>query len=748
MIGRQGHWLAAMVLVALVPSVARSAIRYDPQTRVFRLDSRDTSYAFRIGADGKLRPLYWGIRRDDAQPFTIVAADPAPNDVASSQAAQEYPGQGGGLDREPSLKLAFANGNRDLVLHYVSHAIAGDELTVQLADINEAVAVELHYAIDEATGIIARSATVINRTNAPVRIDQMMAASYTLPRADGYQMRYLTGRWTGEFTVRSRPVDGAATVLESRNGNTGHQASPWLALTSDAATDEEHGAVWFAALGWSGSWRIVTEQDDNGLVRLTGGFNPYDFAYTLRPGEQLASPIFYGGFAPAGFGDASRRMHRFQRAQILPHRRGALPLRKVLYNSWEATLFDVNEAGQIALADKAAALGVERFVIDDGWFGSRKDDRAGLGDWTVNAAKFPNGLGKVIAHVHRLGMEFGLWVEPEMVNPDSDLYRAHPDWVVHFPGRPRSETRNQLVLNLARPDVRDHVLAVMDRLLRDNRIDFIKWDHNRNLSEPGWPGLAAADQQRLYVDYVRNLYWIFAELRRRHPNVEFESCASGGGRVDLGIMAFTDQMWVSDNTDPFDRLAIQHGFSQGYAPAVMMAWVTGSPSWTNNRATSLRYRFLSAMQGGLGIGDKLSRWTPEESAIATRLVADYKSIRMTVQQGDLYRLVSPTRGSGNSMTLSVASDRRQAVLFTFAHRDPAATTRGPVKLLGLDPAIMYRARMVGGEALPAGVAVEASGAQWMAQGVAIPLTGDYQAAALVLEAVAPQVPRRFSNGRQ
>ena len=730
-LARHVIWLVAMGMSLLAPSAACSAIRYDPQTRIFRLDSRDTSYAFRIGDDGKLRPLYWGARRADAMPFPAAAADPLPGDVASSQAAQEYPGQGGGLDREPSLKLAFQNGHRDVVLRYVSHEIAGDRLTVRLADISEAVAVELHYAIDEVTGILARSATVINRTGAPVRIDQMMAASYTLPRADGYRMRYLTGRWTGEFSVRSRPVDGAATVLESRNGNTGHQSNPWLALTSDAAADEEHGAVWFAALGWSGSWRIVTEQDDNGLVRVTGGYNPYDFAYSLRPGEQLSSPIFYGGFAPAGFGDASRRMHRFQRAQLLPRRGGALPVRKILYNSWEATLFDVNEAGQIALADKAAALGVERFVIDDGWFGSRKDDRAGLGDWTVNAAKFPNGLGKVIAHVRRLGMEFGLWVEPEMVNPDSDLYRAHPDWVVHFPGRPQSQTRNQLVLNLARPDVRDHVLAVMDRLLRDNRIDFVKWDHNRNLSEPGWPGLAAGDQQRLYVDYVRNLYWIFAELRRRHPNVEFESCASGGGRVDLGIMALTDQMWVSDNTDPFDRLAIQDGFTQGYAPAAMMAWVTGSPSWTSNRATPLRYRFLSAMQGGLGIGDRVDRWTAAETAMAQQMVADYKMIRATVQQGDLYRLISPSSGAGRSVTLSVSADRQQAVLFSFSHQ---TKVDAPIMLRGLDPAKIYRARMIGGDPLPDGVPAEASGAMWLAQGANMPMSGDYQATAMVLEA--------------
>ncbi len=725
--------LGTALLIAIglgVAMPASASIRFDAQARIFRLDSRDVSYAFGIGADGKLRPVYWGGRRGDDQPFALPK-EPSAIDVASAQMAQEYPGQGGGLDREASLKVAFADGGRDLVLRYVAHRIDGDALTVELADIRAPVAVALHYAIDEATGIVTRSATVTNGTRNALRIDQMMAASWTLPAAQGYRMRYLTGRWTGEFALRTRPVDGAATVLESRHGNTGHQSSPWVAITDDPAADEEHGRVWTATLAWSGSWRIVTEQDESGQVRVTGGFNPYDFGYTLRPGEQLISPVFYGGFSPAGFGEASRRLHRFERAHLLPRPGGRLPLRKVLYNSWEATLFDVNEAGQIALADKAAAIGVERFVVDDGWFGARKDDHAGLGDWTVNPVKFPRGLKPLIDHVHGLGMDFGLWVEPEMVNADSDLYRAHPDWVIGFPGRPQSETRNQLVLNLARRDVRDFVLATMDRLLRDNRIDFVKWDHNRNWSEPGWATVAPQDQQRLYVDYVRNLYWLLAELRRRHPRVEFEACASGGGRVDLGIMPYSDQFWPSDNTDPVDRLAIQDGFSQAYAPAAMMAWVTGSPSWTNNRATPLRYRFLSAMQGGLGIGDRLDRWTPAETALAARMIADYKSMRETVQQGDLYRLISPQDGAGRSATLSVAADRRQAVLFAFSHAKPLAM---PLPLRGLDPARLYRARMAGGDPLPPGVPNEASGADWMARGATIPLAGDYQAAALILEA--------------
>ena len=254
--------------------------------------------------------------------------------------------------------------------------------------------------------------------------------------------------------------------------------------------------------------------------------------------------------------------------------------------------------------------------MDDGWFGQRKNDQAGLGDWYVNHQKFPRRLKPLIDKVHSLGMDFGLWVEPEMVNPDSDLYRKHPDWVLNFPGRPRTEGRNQLVLNLARPDVRAYVFDFLDKLLTDNQIAFLKWDYNRNWSEPGWSTAPIDEQKGVYVDFIRNLYSILTELRAKHPGVEIESCSGGGSRVDLGIMRLTDEVWPSDNTDAYDRLQIQNGFTYAYSPGVMMAWVTDSPSWANQRTLSLEYRFLSSMQGSLGIGANLNKWAPEDFTTA------------------------------------------------------------------------------------------------------------------------------------
>ncbi|WP_430635873.1 alpha-galactosidase [Sphingomonas hankookensis] len=369
----------------------------------------------------------------------------------------------------------------------------------------------------------------------------------------------------------------------------------------------------------------------------------------------------------------------------------------------------MNEAGQIALAERAATLGVERFVMDDGWFGGRNSDRAGLGDWSVNRTKFPNGLTPLIDKVKSLGMDFGLWVEPEMINADSDLYRAHPDWVMQFKGRPRSEGRNQLVLNLARTDVRDYMLATLDGLLKNNDIAFLKWDYNRNWSEPGWPNADVADQQAIYVAYVRNLYWILDELRKRHPGVEIESCSGGGGRIDMGIMARTDQMWPSDNTDPLDRMQIQDGYTQAYTPATMMAWVTDSPHWVNKRQTTLAFRFLSAMQGGLGIGTNLNKWQDIDFTIARAYVAAYKRIRATVQQGDLYRLNRPDDADPRWTNLYVSADRKQAALFTLVANTHKLDVMPAIALTGLDPNAQYRIE-IDGWADAAGH--RAAGRQW------------------------------------
>jgi alpha-galactosidase len=727
-----GVLVAASIGAAPVASPKDAVPRYDAAHRVFRLDAGDVTYAMGVNADGALQTLYWGARLSQDDPLGPAA--PAPErssfDPAGSLTPQEYSGWGGQMTATPALKLRLDDGNRDLVLRYDSHRIDKNALSIRLRDAQAGVTVDLRYTADAATGIVGRSAHIENAGKQALTIDNAAAATWNLPRGD-YSLRYLTGTWAGEWHLQTRAVTPGATVLESRRGSTGDENNPWFAIGRGDAWNEEHGDVWFGALAWSGSWRIQVDEDILGQVRVTGGYNPFDFAYRLQPGQGLDTPVFYAGYTGQGMGAASRLMHRFERERVLPGGAGA-KLRPVLYNSWEATEFKVDEAGQERLAEKAAALGVERFVVDDGWFGARDSDHAGLGDWVVNRRKFPNGLKPLIDKVHGLGMSFGLWVEPEMVNADSDLYRAHPDWVLNFPGRERSEGRHQLVLNLAREDVKAHVLEVLDGLLRDNDIQFLKWDYNRNWAEPGWPQMPADEQQKVYVAYVRNLYDILRELRARHPGVEIESCSGGGARVDLGIMALTDEVWPSDNTDPSDRLSIQDGFSQAYAPATMMAWVTGSPNWVNARSSSLDFRFLSAMQGGLGIGANLLEWTPAEEAMARDYIAEYKKIRATVQRGALYRLLSPQGRAPWSGTESVGADGRQVVLFAFQRQGEEARPFPTLALRGLDPAARYRVRSIHGKVAP-GTPESASGAYWMQRGIDIVMKGDLQAAGLVLD---------------
>ncbi len=743
LISRVALRLAAALMIGPLFMITSSlpaqppTVGFDPASKVFRLDGDGVSYAFGVNPRGELQQIYWGGRLGAADSFP--QAQPMPEwasfDASYSTTPQEYAGWGGGLFVEPALKVTFADGNRDLVLHYESHTTRADGIDVVLKDIERKIYVTLHYTMEPQSGILARSATIENREAQPVTVEQAAAAAWALPPAH-YMLNYLTGRWAGEWTLTQETIAPGARVIESRRGTTGHQANPWFAIQA-GNTDENHGDVWFGALAWSGSWRITVEQDQLDAVRVTGGFNPFDFGYVLHPGERLETPMFYGGYASNGLGGASRKLHRFEIDHILPHRVSADTApkpRPVIYNSWEATEFRVDEPGQMALAEKAAALGVDRFVMDDGWFGQRKDDHAGLGDWYVNQQKFPHGLKPLIDKVHSLGMDFGLWVEPEMVNPDSDLYRKHPDWVLNFPGRPRSEQRNQLVLNLARSDVRDYVLGLLDKLLTENDIAFLKWDYNRNWSEPGWDQLPPAEQKKVYVEFTRNLYSILAELGRKHPKVELESCSGGGGRVDLGILRYADEVWPSDNTDPFDRLTQQDGFTYAYTPQVMMAWVTDSPHWLNKRSTTLSYRMLSSMQGSLGIGANIAKWNGEEMATAKRLIAAYHQVQPTIVQGELYRLISPRNGSEFSATQTVSRDKSQSVVFAFVHSTQEGRLFPILRLKGLDPAQEYSLSPIEGKAR-AGTPQVASGAWWMNHGLEMNegFRGDFQGAAFRLD---------------
>ncbi|MFF7639420.1 alpha-galactosidase [Streptomyces canus] len=646
--------------------------------RTWILSGPASSYALHLTAEDELLHLHWGprITLADAE---ALAVRPLPEYwpfESPLDGREEYPVEGGPRFTRPALSVR-TDERRGTEWSFEAYDTEGDELRLRFRD--GGLTITLHYRMRD--DILERWVTLDNQDPAPVELLRADSATWTLPdREDGWRLSQLHGRWAAESLLTRAPLTYGEKVIGSRRGHTGHQHLPWVALDTDAT--EERGEVYGVALGWSGSWRIAVAQLPDARVQITGGAG-YDDSGLLRlaAGESFTTPVFAGLWSDGGFGGASRAWHAYQRAYVIPD---ADQDRPVLFNSWEATNFDISEEQQGTLARRAAAMGVELFVVDDGWFGARTSDRAGLGDWAPNPDRFPNGLKPLGEYVHGLGMQFGIWVEPEMINPDSELYRAHPDWVQYQTGRKRTEFRNQLVLNLAREDVQEYLWGQLDTLLSSAPIDYVKWDFNRCFTDAGWPG--ESYPQRLWVDHVRGFYALLDRLRAAHPGVAFESCSGGGGRIDLGVLSRTDQVWTSDNTDPLDRLAIQDGFSQIHPARVMAAWVTDSPNTQlNGRVSSLRFRFVSAMAGVLGVGGDLAEWTEEELAEAGRWVKLYKEIRPLVQHGDLYRL-RPPRG-GLSAVQYVRGD--EAVVLAWLQAQKYGEPVPSLRLRGLDPTASY-----------------------------------------------------------
>lgn len=727
-------------------SAVRSATTSAGQP-IWILNTANTAYVCGIDKYGMLQHVYWGPRlRADGDYGEPQPASPRfPHERNEGISQEEYPAWGDIKYCEPCLKATFADGVRAVVLQFKQATInpdppvtafapelvqaskfrtapssANDQanatpvLVLTLADACYGLEVDLCYRVWAAYDLIERWSVLRNTGDQPIRLEQTLSAMWNLPLHETYRLRTLGGRWGGETRIGESVLPIGKHVIESRRGLTSALANPWFALDRNAAASEITGDVWFGALAYSGSWKIVVESNAHGQTQLAGGINDFDSAWKLAPNETFATPAFIGGFSDCGFGLASRRLHRYAREVVMP-RATAAEMMPVLYNSWYVTEFDVNFANQAAAAEIAAELGVELFVMDDGWFGVRDDDTSGLGDWFVDTRKFPQGLQPLINHVNKLGMDFGIWVEPEMVNQQSQLYAAHPDWVYHFPNRPRSEARNQLVLNFGRADVQEYVLDALHKLLADHNIKFVKWDMNRSFSEPGWPDAEQGRDQEVWIRHVQGLYRIFAELRDRHPHVLFESCSSGGGRIDLGVLRYVDDFWLSDNVDPLDNIFMYEGYSQVYPAKAKMMWVNDTFDFTQREA-SLDFRFHQAMTGALGLGANLTKWSREEIGRAQEHIATYKSIRETVQHGDLYRLASMREGDWAAFEY-VAADGREAVVFVFLQAARFGPSRRSFRLQGLDPEAMYQVE--GEPQVYSGVAL-------MARGIMVEMRGDLQ----------------------
>ncbi|MGI5525251.1 alpha-galactosidase [Micromonospora sp. CA-259024] len=645
-----------------------------------------TEYTVTVPAHGRwLELVAWGPHGVSDGPSPVAYDGPVPFLTTGDAAPIEYATDADRPFTGADLVIETANGQRRVGFVHTDARVDADqrELAVDFADPVTGLRATVHYRVPAGTDVVQRWVELTNDGTGPLRVVRAGSGGFSVPTPHGALLSHQWGQWAQEFQLAHVELGHGAFTIGSSQGVPGHLHVPWLAVRDTA---EPTGPAWAVALAWTGSWEISAERDTGGLTRVRAGRQLVDGPLELAPGERLTLPEVTGAYSPDGLDGLARVWHTHQR--LLAGER--LTPRPVLYNSWEATYFAVEAQSQLALAKVAAELGVETFVVDDGWFVGRNDDTAGLGDWTPDPAKFPAGFDAFIADVRALGLNFGLWVEPECVNPKSTLYAEHPEWVYSVDGRPLTPVRNQYLLDLGRPEVAEFVHSTVDGLLRRYDIDYLKWDFNRPRTEPGRPG--GVGPIDLDGAHVANLHRIYERLRRDHPGVLIEACAGGGARTDLAMAARADVFWPSDNTGPLDRLAIQYGFLHANAPHLLSSWVTDAPGMFDPRPRTLAFRFVLAMAGVLGIGADIRAWTPAERAEAAGWIARYKEIRDVVTHGEVHLIGGPDQA--RCAVQYTAPDASRVVVLAWhtgrldgAGLLPSRPVRLPLR--GLDPAARY-----------------------------------------------------------
>ncbi len=510
---------------------------------------------------------------------------------------------------------------------------AATTLVLRGLDTTGRIELELRIATSRDHDVVAKRVMITNVGRRRITLSRAFAPAWDLPMPEPAELGFLAGDWSAEFTPHRMTLPAGTFSIGSRQGVTSASYSPVISVASS------EGSAYGMALAWSGSWRLAAEAVPlSGRLRIAAGVDDESCVITLDPGEAYTTPETLGIRAPEGIEGLPGRWHDYQRGVL--SRDVGLDHRPIVYNSWYATEFAVEQEHQTRLADVAAEIGAEVFVVDDGWFAGRTNDRTGLGDWTPDPVKFPDGLGPLITAVTERGMRFGLWVEPESINPDSELYRAHPDWVYRAGDRPLITVRNQYLLDFGRPEVVEWAEEMLRTVLADHRITYLKWDMNRPVSDGGRPG---DDHGRQWaVQHAEGYLRVMRMLRREFGHVTVEACSSGGGRIDAAVLALSDVVWTSDETGPRDRLAIQHGFLSAYGPHVMSSWVTDEADRRDKTPASFEFRFLVAMAGVLGVGSDLLRWGPERRARAAELITLYRDLRPVIHRGRVERHGEPT----------------------------------------------------------------------------------------------------------
>jgi len=689
-------------------------IYFDEKEKIFHLQSENMSYIMQVMKDGYLTHLYWGKKvktYHKSNPIIFIDRGFSPNPCSNDRTfsldtiPNEYPAYGNGDFRSPAYQIELENGSAITDLRYVKHEIyngkrklnglpavyveSEDEaktLDITMEDKLIGLTVILSYTVFRDFNAIARSVQFKNNGKGKIKILKALSASVDF-RSSEYDVLTFHGAHTNERNIDRRPLAFGIQMVESCRGASSPQHDPFIALLQKNA-DEDYGEVYAFNFVYSGNFIASAQVDQFKNTRVSMGINPFNFSWLLEQNESFQTPEVVMVYSCKGLGYMSRTYNKLYQNRVC---RGKFrdKVRPILINNWEATYFDFNADKIVEIASEAKKLGIELMVLDDGWFGKRDDDFSSLGDWVVNKKKLPDGLVGLAERIHSIGMKFGLWFEPEMISENSDLYRKHPDWCLHVPDRPYTYGRSQLVLDLSREDVCNYIIEAVTSILYNAPIDYVKWDMNRHMTEIGSSALPPERQRETAHRYMLGLYKILEEITARFPNTLFESCSSGGGRFDAGMLYYMPQTWASDNTDAICRLKIQYGTSMVYPISSIGAHVSTVPNHQIGRITPISTRGHVAMSGNLGYELDVTKLSKEDKEFVKLQINTYKEIREIIQFGDFYRILSPFKGNETAWNF-VSRDKSEVVGYYFnILSQPAAAVR-ILKFKGLDAAALYK----------------------------------------------------------
>lgn len=688
---RNGLFIVIFLLVRMVSTLNAQEL--------IEINTDDLSMILGVQSDRKVVLHHWGEKIKEYHSFNDYHFKNQP-DTQDKYGHELYPAYGGRFYLNPALKLTHVDGVLTTELIYSGHKSKildsnRKETIISLQDNIYPVFLDIHFIAYAKENVICQFVSISHKEKGVVKVENL-ASSYLSLHAHSYYLTHFYGTWAHEMQMKEEQLTPGIKIVESKKGvrTTQSENSSFL-LSMNGPSSENSGEVYAGSLAWSGNYRISFEVDEYGLLHMVAGMNPFASTFMLKPDKTLSTPEMVLTYSPSGKGQISRNLHDWSRKYALAHGNN---IRPIILNSWEGAYFNFEERTITDMIDHAADFGIEMFVLDDGWFGNkypRNGDNAGLGDWQVNKKKLPNGIEYLAEYAVNKGIKFGIWIEPEMVNPQSELAKKHPEWIVKSGKREMLPMRNQNLLDLSNPKVQDFIFDTFDKIVSMSpHISYIKWDANRHVDNVGSEYLPKEEQSHFWYEYVRGLYNVYDRIRTKYPDIEIQLCSSGGGRLDYGALKYHDEFWASDNTNALDRIFIQYGTNIFFPAIATAAHVSTSPNHQTGMIIPLKFRFDVAMSGRLGMELQPKDIVGSDYEFAKNAIKVYKDIRPIVQFGDLYRMNSPYDENGWYSLMYVSKDKNESVFFAYSLKYHGRTTFYETKLYGLDPNKIYKIKEI------------------------------------------------------